>query len=42
MYRTYGIGYYIHGMWGGDVSNGRGIKVLAWMPLPDGPEVEHD
>lgn len=40
MYRTYGIGYYINGMWGGDVSNGRNIKVLAWMPLPEGPEVE--
>ena len=40
MYQTYGIGYYINGMWGGDVSNGRNIKVLAWMPLPEGPEVE--
>ena len=40
MYRTYGIGYYINGMWGGDVSNGRNIKVLAWMPLPEPPEVE--
>lgn len=40
MYQTYGIGYYIDGMWGGDVSNGQNIKVLAWMPLPDGPEVE--
>ena len=40
MYRTYGIGYYINGMWGGDVSNGRNIKVLAWMPLPAPPEVE--
>ena len=38
--RTYGIGYYINGIWGGDVSNGRNIKVLAWMPLPEGPEVE--
>ena len=38
MYRTYGIGYYINGMWGGDVSNGRNIKVLAWMPLPEPPE----
>ena len=38
MYRTYGIGYYINGMWGGDVSNGRNIKVLAWMPLPAPPE----
>ena len=38
MYRTYGIGYYINGMWGGDVSNGRNTKVLAWMPLPEPPE----
>lgn len=38
MYRTYGIGYYINGMWGGDVSNGRNTKVLAWMPLPAPPE----
>ena len=38
MYRTYGIGYYINGMWGGDVSNGRNIKVLAWMPLLAPPE----
>lgn len=38
MYRTYGIGYYINGMWGGDVSNVRNIKVLAWMPLPAPPE----
>lgn len=40
MYQTYGIGYYINGMWGGDVSNGQNIKVLAWRPLPDGPEEE--
>ena len=40
MYRTYGIGYYINGMWGGDVSSGRNTKVLAWMPLPEGPEEE--
>lgn len=40
MYRTYGIGYYINGMWGGDVSSGRNTKVLAWMPLPAPPEVE--
>ena len=38
MYRTYDIGYYINGMWGGHVSSGRNTKVLAWMPLPDGPE----
>ena len=40
MYRTYGIGYYINGMWGGDVSSGRNTKVLAWMPLPAPPDVE--
>lgn len=40
MYRTYGIGYYINGMWGGDVSSGRNTKVLAWIPLPAPPEVE--
>lgn len=38
MYQTYGIGYYINGMWGGDVSNGRNTKVLAWMPLPEPPK----
>ena len=42
MYQTYSIGYYINGMWGGDVSNGQNIKVLAWRPLPDGPEVEEN
>lgn len=41
MYQIYGIGYYINGMWVGDVSNGRSCKVLAWMPLPEPPkEVE--
>ena len=40
MYQDYGIGYYINGMWGGEVSNGRNTKVLAWMPLPKPPEVE--
>lgn len=40
MYRTYGIGYYINGMWGGDASNGQNTKVLEWMPLPAPPEVE--
>lgn len=39
MYQTYGIGYCTNGMWGGKVSNGRGCKVLAWMPLPKAPEV---
>ena len=38
MYQTYGIGHCINGMWGGEVSNGRSCKVLAWMPLPEQPE----
>lgn len=41
MYRTFGIGYYLNGMWGGEVSNGRNTKVLAWMSLPEGPEDTH-
>ena len=40
MYRTYGIGYCINGRWCGEVSNGRNAKVLAWMPLPEPPEVK--
>lgn len=39
MYRTYGIGYCINGYWGGEVANGHRCKVLAWMPLPEPPEV---
>ena len=39
MYQTYGIGYYFRdGMWGGEVSNGRDCKVLAWMPLHEPPK----
>lgn len=40
MFATYGIGYQFHGNWGGEVANGRNAKVLAWMPLPNAPEVE--
>ena len=40
MFATYGIGYQFHGNWGGEVANGRNAKVLAWMPLPEPPEVE--
>ena len=28
------------GAWGGDAIRGARAMVLAWMPLPDGPEVE--
>ena len=41
MFATYGIGYQFHGNWGGEVANGQNAKVLAWMPLPSGPEVEN-
>ena len=34
----YGIGYYIYGYWGGEVSNGRDCKVLYWCPLPAPPK----
>ena len=40
MFATYDIGYQFHGNWGGEVANGRNAKVLAWMPLPEPPEVE--
>lgn len=38
MFRTFGIGYQYNGFWGGEVSNGRNAKVLAWMPLPEPPK----
>lgn len=34
----YGIGYVINGRWGGEVTNGKDCKVLAWMPLPEPPK----
>lgn len=42
MFETYGIGYQFHGNWGGEVANGRNAKVLAWMPLPEPPEVKRN
>ena len=36
----YGIGHCWNGRWGGEVSNGRECKVLAWMPLPQPPKEE--
>lgn len=38
LYRTFGIGYQYNGNWGGEVSNGRLVRVLAWRPLPDPSE----
>lgn len=40
MFQTFGIGYQYFGTWCGEVSTGRGAKVLAWMPLPEPPEME--
>lgn len=37
LFQTYGIGYYINGNWGGEVSCGQQAKVLYWMPLPEPP-----
>lgn len=40
MYQTFGIGYRFGGHWGGEVAQGRNAKVLAWMPLPEPPEMD--
>lgn len=40
MYQTFGIGYQYNGFWGGEVSNGHNAKVLAWMPLPQPPQMD--
>lgn len=40
MFQTFGIGYQYFGRWGGEVSNGRDSKVLAWMPIPEPPKME--
>ncbi len=40
MYQTFGIGYQFHGFWGGEVARGSKTRVLAWMPLPNPPEMD--
>ena len=40
MYQTFGFGYQLNGNWGGEVAQGRNAKVLAWMPLPEPPEMD--
>lgn len=40
MFADYAFGYQINGSWGGEVSNGTKARALAWMPLPEPPEVE--
>lgn len=38
LWKTYGIGFRYNGSWGGEVSGGRGTKVLFWKPLPEPPK----
>lgn len=40
MFADYALGYQINGSWGGEVTNGTKARALAWMPLPEPPEVE--
>lgn len=40
MFVNYALGYQINGSWGGEVANGANARALAWMPLPEPPEVE--
>lgn len=41
MFADYALGYQINGNWGGEVTNGTKARALAWMPLPEPPEVEN-
>ena len=40
MFADYALCYQINGSWGGEVTNGTKARALAWMPLPEPPEVE--
>lgn len=40
MFADYALGYQINGSWGGEVANGTKAHALAWMPLPEPPEVK--
>lgn len=40
MFQTFGIGFFMDGRWGGEVSIGAKCRVLYWMPLPELPEKE--
>ena len=40
MYQTFGIGCQFNRHWGGEVAQGKNAKVLAWMPLPEPPEMD--
>ena len=38
MFQKCGVGFCVHGMWGGEVAQGYMAKVLYWMPLPEPPK----
>ena len=40
MFADYALGYQVNGNWGGEVTNGTKARALAWMPVPEPPEVE--
>ena len=40
MFVNYALGYQNNGRWGGEVANGTNARALAWMPLPEPPEVK--
>lgn len=40
MFVNYALGYQNNGIWGGEVANGTNARALAWMPLPEPPEVK--
>ena len=40
MYQTVGLGYQFGGDWDREAAQGRLAKVLAWMPLPELPEID--
>ena len=40
MFQRCGVGFCVHGMWGGEVAQGYKAKVLYWMPLPQPPKEE--
>lgn len=40
MFANYALGYQNNGRWGGEVANGTNARALAWMPLPEPPEVK--
>lgn len=40
LFVNYALGYQNNGRWGGEVANGTNARALAWMPLPEPPEVK--